>query len=34
MTQMTPATRTLQLALIRSLKGILTAWERWIEEQS
>lgn len=31
---MTQSTRTFHLALIRSLKGILTAWERWLEEQS
>jgi hypothetical protein len=26
------ATKTFQMAIIRALKGILTAWEKWIEE--
>lgn len=27
---MNPATRELHLSLIRQLKGILTAWEKWL----
>jgi hypothetical protein len=31
---MTPATRELHETVIRLLKGILTAWERWLKSQS
>lgn len=30
---MTPATRELNQILIRLLKGMLTAWEKWLEKQ-
>jgi hypothetical protein len=30
---MSPATRKLHEALIRLVKGIITAWERWLAEQ-
>jgi hypothetical protein len=31
---MKPATRELQTSIIRLLKGILSAWERWLQQQS
>lgn len=31
---MTPATRELHETVIRLLKGILTAWERWLKSQA
>lgn len=31
---MTPATRELHETIIRLLKGILTAWERWLKQQT
>ncbi len=31
---MTPATRELHETIIRLLKGILTAWERWLKSQA
>lgn len=31
---MTPATKTLHEALIRLLKGAITAWEAWLQKQS
>lgn len=30
---MTPATRELHVTIIRLLKGIITAWERWLQHQ-
>lgn len=30
---MTPATRELHSTIIRLLKGIITAWERWLQQQ-
>lgn len=30
---MKPATRALHEALIRCAKGMITAWERWLEQQ-
>ena len=30
---MTPATRELHKTVIRLLKGVLTAWEEWLEKQ-
>lgn len=30
---MNPATRELHQTLIRLLKGCLSAWERWLEQQ-
>jgi hypothetical protein len=30
---MTPATRELHSTIIRLLKGILSAWERWLNQQ-
>lgn len=30
---MTDATRTLHRSLIRALKAILSAWEKWVEAQ-
>lgn len=31
---MTPATRELHETVIRLLKGVLTAWEKWLKAQS
>lgn len=31
---MTQATKTLHLSIIRCLKGILAAWEKWLDEKS
>jgi hypothetical protein len=31
---MTGPTRTLHYAIIRALKGVLTAWEEWLKAQS
>ena len=31
---MTPATRELHATIIRLLKGILSAWEHWLKQQS
>ena len=31
---MNPASKILQLALIRAIKSMLTAWEEWIKAQS
>lgn len=30
---MTPATRELHETIIRLLKGVLTAWEKWLKNQ-
>lgn len=30
---MTPQTRELHEALIRAVKGMVTAWERWLSKQ-
>lgn len=30
---MTPATLELHQTVIRLLKGVLTAWEKWLEKQ-
>lgn len=30
---MTPATRKFNETVIRLLKGVLTAWEEWLEKQ-
>lgn len=30
---MTPATKELQATIIRLLKGIISAWERWLQQQ-
>lgn len=30
---MTPATKDLHTTIIRLLKGILGAWERWLKQQ-
>ena len=30
---MKPATRMLHEALIRALKGMISAWEKWLEQQ-
>jgi hypothetical protein len=30
---MTPATREFHATVIRLLKGIITAWERWLQQQ-
>lgn len=30
---MTPATRELHATIIRLLKGVITAWERWLQQQ-
>lgn len=30
---MTPATRELHATIIRLLKGVLSAWERWLQQQ-
>lgn len=30
---MTPATRELHETVIRLLKGVLTAWEKWLSRQ-
>jgi hypothetical protein len=30
---MTPATRELHSTIIRLLKGIISAWERWLQQQ-
>lgn len=31
---MTPATRELHETIIRLLKGVLSAWEKWLKSQS
>lgn len=31
---MSPATRELHETIIRLLKGVLTAWEKWLKSQS
>ena len=31
---MSPATRELQETIIRLLKGVITAWEKWLKSQS
>jgi hypothetical protein len=31
---MNPATKQLHLTVIRLLKGILTAWDEWLNKQS
>ena len=30
---MSPSTRALHVALIRAVKGMIGAWEKWLEEQ-
>lgn len=30
---MTPATKELHATIIRLLKGVLSAWERWLQQQ-
>lgn len=30
---MSPSTRKLHLALIRAVKGMITAWEEWLQQQ-
>lgn len=30
---MTPATRELHATIIRLLKGVISAWERWLQKQ-
>jgi hypothetical protein len=31
---MTPATKELHLTLIRLVKGCISAWERWLDQQT
>jgi len=31
---MSPATRELHQTIIRLLKGVITAWEKWLKTQS
>lgn len=31
--EMTPATKELHTVIIRLLKGVISAWERWLQQQ-